>query len=666
MKVNYNWLSLWVDINLSPDQLANLLNHLGIEVENIELTSNDAIFTLDITPNRPDLLSIQGISREIAAKTDKNLKKVINYQIPEGVRQDKEIELSVTIESVPDCARYVASLIDGIEIGPSPTFISERLEKCGIRSINNVIDITNYVLLEIGQPLHAFDYDRIGNKIIVRRAKNGETIVTLEEEEKVLSNLDLVIADNRKPIAIAGVIGGESSGITEKTKTIVLESAFFKPELIRKTSRRLKLSTESSYRFERKADIGILRTASLYALHLLLKYAKGKSVCSIIDTNTNPELMREVPFSFEKTNRLLGKRVEKEEVNAIFNKLGFRSNGDDTNPKIEIPSYRRDIEIEEDLTEEIGRFIGYDNIPSRFGYSNEHPIIKEERDILPIKRIMTSLGFSEAMNIPFIEPSWVKREGENPIELKNPMWSDKNILRVTLLPGLISNVKRNLNRGEESVALFEVGKVFTREREEEEMVAGILAGNMPINWYESQRPADFYDIKGTIEVLLKELNIGGYQFSECKDPFYITERALSLNLDKSTIGCFGLLCQDICKADIFGFEFNLHKLLSSPKGKIQYLRTYRFPPIKRDLSIVVDEKTPYDRVKNIINSIITHDVKIELIDVYKDPKIGNNKKSLTIRLELYHPAKTLTEEEIKKDMENVIKGLSKLGADLRK
>ncbi|GAH58950.1 unnamed protein product, partial [marine sediment metagenome] len=287
--------------------------------------------------------------------------------------------------------------------------------------------------------------------------------------------------------------------------TIVLESAFFKPELIRKTSRRLKLSTESSYRFERTADIGILKTSTAYTLHLLKKYTNGKLVGSIIDTNPNPESRGEVSFSYEKANRLLGKTVEKEKVNKIFRKLGFQKKGNGNNPLIVIPSYRRDIEIEEDLSEEIGRFIGFENIQPKFGYRNKNPIFLEGKEISKIKKIMPFLGFFEAMNIPFIEQSWSKIQGENPIVLKNPMWSEKNILRTTLLPGLISSVKRNLNKGEEIVALFEVGRIFTKDKGEEETLAAVVAGNKPINWYEEQNPVDFYDIKGAVEVLLNKL-----------------------------------------------------------------------------------------------------------------------------------------------------------------
>jgi len=666
MRVNYNWLTEWVDIDLEPHDLADMLDHLGIEVEELDITANDAIFTLEITPNRPDLISVQGLAREIAAKTDKKLKKVIDYQIPEEHAQNKEFALAVTTESKEDCARYIASIIHEIEIRPSPPIISERLEKCGIRSINNIIDITNYVLLEVGHPLHAFDYNKIGKEIIVRRAKNGETIKTLEGEEKELTNLDIVIADNKKPIAIAGVIGGEESGVSETSRTIVLESAYFNPTLVRYTSKRLKLSTESSYRFERKADIGMLKNASAYAIYLLKEYANGKLVGKVIDTNPSPYIHKEVSFSYEKVNRLLGKDVKKEEVDRIFNKLSLQKRGNDNHPKILIPSFRRDIEIMEDLAEEIGRFIGYDNIEATFGYRSENPISLEGKEILAVKKIMPSLGFYEAMNIPFIECSWAEIQDKNPIELKNPLWSDKSILRTTLLPSLISSIKRNLNSGEERVAIFEVGRIFTLDDGEEEMIAATLAGEIPPNWYEEKHPIDFYDLKGIVVTLLEKLNIQEYKFSGCKDSLFKEERALSLLINTETIGCFGLLSQDVCKVDIYGVEFNLQKLLSGSTKRIKFGGTYRYPPVKRDLSIVIDEGKPYEDFKNAIKDAVVNDVQIELIDIYKNSSVGKNKKSLTFRLELYHPEKTLTDEEIEKDMENVIKKLSKLGAHLRK
>jgi phenylalanyl-tRNA synthetase beta chain len=273
MIVNYNWLSEWVDIKYSAEELAEVLARIGIEVEEVEKISGDTILKIDITPNRGDLLSVIGLAREIAAKTGKKLKKRIEYKFPK-VNTDKKI--NVTVESKEDCPRYTASPLNNIKISSSPSFITERLEKCGIRPLNNVIDITNYVLLETGQPLHAFDFDKIRGGIIVRRAKNGENIVTLEETDKKLSKEDLIIADANAPIAIAGIMGGFESGITEDTEKIVLESAFFKPSLIRESSRRLKISTESSYRFERTADMYMVGYAACYAIQLLEKYPNGK------------------------------------------------------------------------------------------------------------------------------------------------------------------------------------------------------------------------------------------------------------------------------------------------------------------------------------------------------------------------------------------------------
>lgn len=651
---------------MSPEDLASLLCNLGIEVEEIELISSDAIFNLDINPNRPDLLCIQGIAREVAVRTKKELKKTIDFSITEEKESYSQPELRITIESKDDCPRYVASVIGNLKVGPSPLFISERLEKCGIRSINNVVDITNYVLLEIGQPLHAFDYEKVGNEIIIRRAKNGETISTLEEEEKRLSDLDLIIANKSKPIAIAGIMGGELSGINESTNTIVLESAFFKPPLIRKTSRRLNLSTESSYRFERTADIGIQKTASLYAVHLLKKYASGKMINSIIDTNPNPPLSRKVPFSWKRASALIGTPINHKVVLEIFHRLGFQEKGNNDDLTIVTPSFRRDIQIEEDLVEEIARFIGYNNITTRFEYQTGTSVYFEGKEILQIKRLMASLGFYEALNIPFIESSWAENHRDNPIELKNPMWSDKNLLRTTLLPGLISNIERNLNRGINQVSVFEIGRVFNKVKDEEEMIAATMAGNIPQIWYEEERSIDFYDMKGIVEILLKELHISDFDFSNCRDPFYKKERALALIINNQPAGCFGLLAFNPCKEDIYGFEFKLEQLFLASDKSIQLKKMYRFPPVKRDLSIVLNKETPYERIKDLIKSINNLDIQVNLIDVYKDSSIGKDKKSLTIRLELYHPEKTLTEEEIEKDIENIINRLSKVGAHLRK
>ncbi len=664
MRVNYNWLSEWVDIKFSPYELADRLDHLGIEVEEVEITSDDAIFELNIMPNRPDLLSVWGLSREIAAKIGRNLKKKIDYSLPD-LNQKDALNLTVTIESEEDCPRYIASVIDNIEVGLSPAFISERLTKCGIRTLNNIVDVTNYVLLETGHPLHAFDYDSISGGIIVRRAKNSEIIITLEGEKKELSNEDLVIADNKGPIAIAGVMGGESSGIKDKTTRIVLESAFFKPSLIRRTSRRLKLSTESSYRFERTADIEMLPTASAYTLHLLGKSATKRTARKVIDTNPTPQVKKEVEFSYKNANKLLGKNLKREEVDRIFEKLGFERRETDGSPRILVPSYRRDIKIEEDLTEEIGRFIGYNNIPRRFTYTNEKPINLENKDIIKIKKIMASLGLSEAINIPFIEPFWAEIHKDEPVELKNPMWSDRSILRNTLLPGLIRSVERNLNKGEELVQLFEVGRVFRQGKDEEEMLGAVITGNMPVKWHQEGRPVDFYDIKGIVEAMLEKLNIKDYKFAESEESFYRKERTQCLVIDGTVPGCFGLIAQDSCKADIYGCEFKVKYLLGALKRGSHFSRTSKFPPIKRDLSFIIEGKTPYEKIKNIIQESLTHDVRIELMDEYIARRIGKDKKSLTVRLEFSHPEKTLTDNEIEGDIKTAIDKLKSFGASLR-
>ena len=662
MIVNYNWLSEWVDIKYSAEELAEVLARIGIEVEEVEKTYKDTILKIDITPNRGDLLSVIGLAREIAAKTGKKLKKRIEYKFPK-VNTDKKI--NVTVESKEDCPRYTASPLNNIKISGSPGFITERLEKCGIRPLNNVIDITNYVLLETGQPLHAFDFDKIRGGIIVRRAKNGENIVTLEETDKKLSKEDLIIADNNEPIAIAGIMGGFESGITEDTEKIVLESAFFKPSLIRESSRRLKISTESSYRFERTADMYMVGYAACYAIQLLEKYANGKVMGKIIDTNPNPKSSKKILFSNSKVNDLLGMTIEKKKSISILENLGFTvssKTGDKT--EVSIPSHRNDLKIEEDIIEEIGRFAGYGNIPLRFRYSNYKPVWVENKEIIGIKKIMVRLGFWEAINIPFIEPYWSSREKTEVIYLENPMWSEKGILRNSLIPGLLENVKRNLNRGEEIVRIFETGRVFTKGKEEEENVGGVIGGYTLKNWYENDREVDFYDIKGVVEAFLEEINILDYSFRECKNPMYLEERALSVALGGKVCGTFGLVKQDVCKGNVFGFEFGIKKLISSKTEK-RFKKASVFPPLKRDISIIIEKNAPFEEIQTLLDHSTKQKARIKLIDVYHANKIGKNKKSMTIRLEFYNPKKTLTDDEIEGDIKLITKKLESLGAVLR-
>jgi phenylalanyl-tRNA synthetase beta chain len=662
MIVNYNWLSEWVNIKTPPDKLSDFLAKIGIEVEEIEEISGDTIYKIDITPNRGDLLSVIGIAREIAAKTGKKLKKTINYKFPEETKENK---IDVKIESEEDCPRYTASPLDNIQVSDSPSFITERLKKCGIRPLNNVIDITNYVLLETGQPLHAFDFDKLKDGITVRRAKKREKIITLEEEEKELSKEDLIIADGNGPIALAGIMGGLKSGITDDTKRIILESAFFKPSLIREASRKLKISTESSYRFERTVDMYMVGYAAYYAIQLFKKYAKGNIMGNIVDTNPNPTLAKKIPFSYSKIDSLLGMKVEKEKSVKILESLGFKVNSEDKD-KAEalIPSHRNDLEIEEDLIEEIGRFTGYENIPLKFKYANYTPVRTENKEIVEIKKIMVRMGFWEAINIPFIESEWASKKNVDAIYLENPMWSDKEILRNTLIPGLLENVKRNLNRGEEIVKIFEVGRIFSKDKEEEENIGGVIAGKISKKWYEKEREVDFYDIKGIIETLLEDIKIKDYSLKDCTDPLFIKERSSSINLGGELCGTFGMINQEICKNDVFGFEISLKKLLKYKKED-RFKKVSIFPPLKRDISIIVDEKTPFEEIETLLDNSARQNARIKLIDVYSAKKFGKDKKSLTIRLEFYNPNKTLTDDETKDDIKEITTKLKSIGATLR-
>jgi phenylalanyl-tRNA synthetase beta chain len=662
MIVNYNWLSEWVDIKYSAEELAEVLARIGIEVEEVEKTTGDTILKIDITPNRGDLLSVIGLAREIAAKTGKELKKCVDYKFPK-VNTDKKT--NVTVESKEDCPRYTASPLNNIKISSSPNFITERLEKCGIRPLNNVVDITNYVLLETGQPLHAFDFDKIRGGIIVRRAKNGENIVTLEETKKKLSKEDLIIADANGPIAIAGIMGGLESGITEDTKKIILESAFFKPSLIRESSRRLKISTESSYRFERTADMYMVGYAACYAIQLLEKYANGKIMGKIVDTNPNPTLSKKISFSFSKVNDLLGMTIEKKKSINILENLGLKvSNKTGDKTEVSIPSHRNDLKIEEDLIEEVGRFAGYDNIPLRFRYSNYKTVWVENKEIVEVKKIMVRLGFWEAINIPFIEPYWSSQEKTEAIYLANPMWSEKGILRNSLIPGLLENVKRNLNRGEEIVQIFEVGRVFTKGKEEEENVGGVIGGYTLKNWYENDREVDFYDIKGVVEAFLEEIKILDYSFKDCKNSLFVKERALSVSSGEKVCGTFGLINQEVCKSNVFGFEFGLKELLNSKKEK-RFKKASVFPPLKRDISIIIEKNAPFEKIRTLLDHSTKQKARIKLIDVYHANKIGKDKKSMTIRLEFYNPEKTLKDDEIESDIKLMTKKLESIGAVLR-
>lgn len=614
---------------------------IGSKLREIE-AFNDFILDISITPNRADCLSILGIAREISIYYNKPLK------IKECKTIKEDNNFNVTLDK--DCPSYIASNIS-VNIEPSCFDIRLKLIKSGLRPINNVVDITNYCMLELGQPMHAFDKDKIGTQIIVRNAYKKERIVALNDNEYELED-DLVIADEKQPIAIAGIMGGKYSQIDENTKHIILESAYFVPDRIRKTSRKLKLSSESSYRFERGVDPNLNEYATYYAIELLKQHANADIIG--ITKNISKKERKEVEFSVDEINEFLGSNYEK----AKFYQLGFDIK--EAPPKLIalIPTYRFDIENMEDIAEEVARINGYDKLPSTSPCINlNFNPNKDKQD--SIRGVLKLSGLNEVINYSFVNSAMLAKLGKNDniLYLKNPLTKEQDCMRNTLFLGLMENLAFNLNHNIKSIAMFEIGKIFDLNSEYNAL--GIMMyGFRPIKWYEQKTVFDFYDLKGAFENVfgLFECNI---EFKNEESCLLHPKKSLKVYNNGQYIGFIGQIHPNIY--DIFDIKFLKTNILygeilidSFNEYKNFHFRPLpKFPIVVRDLNIVVDKNEIVSDIKKTI-SLFDFVYKVNLIDVYN---IGT-KKSLNFRIELYSPSKTLADTDIEKLINEIFSTLS--------
>ena len=694
MNISYNWLKDLVDINLSPQETAQKLTSAGLAVEGIDEFENDFVFDIDLTSNRSDCLSHLGVARELA--TIENSKLLIAKD--KGQRTKDESQNLVAIEDTDLCHRFTARIIRNIKIAPSPEWLVKRLEAVGERSINNVADITNYVMHELGSPMHSFDFNKLaGNQIIVRCAKPGETIKTLDEVERKLAETMLVICDAEKPVAVGGVMGGFDSSITDETTDVLLEVAYFKRENIRQTSRNLKLSTEASHRFERGTDIENLIRASNRATELICELAGGTAdeFVDVYPTKFTPKEIESKDIQFA-VKRLTGLNVESAEILRILDALGIKSKDQSKiqNPKSKIfvsPSWRHDIAIEEDLVEEVARIVGYDSIgeelPPAFGageYQQCEPRKKELRNTLK------NLGFDEAISYSFIDakndekfeliPNLVHENlDEKYVSLQDSIIEGAVRMRPSLLSGLLDAVRTNFNHQQRNLKLFELGKVFSasnKENEtpnERELFALVLTGNeisqnraMPI------REFNFYDAKGAFESAIEAINIPSLEFTAKEIKHLRHGQAAEISLNGNAVGTIGRLNDEISsgykfRQPIFVAEVDLNALFQSNEQNVLYHPLPVFPSIQRDISLLVKRTVSLSEIKQTIeNEGFELLRKVEYVDVYEGKGVTDDSRSVTIRFEYRSNDKTLQEEEIETIHTLILKILSeKLDAKQR-
>jgi len=669
MKFTFNWLKDFVEIKISPEALADKLTQAGLEVTSLEKKNSDWVFEIEVTSNRPDLLSVLGIAREVSAITGQKLiaDRIERLAYSKNFLSNKKFKIN--IESKKDCPLYTAKIIYGVKVGPSEDWLKERLELVGCRSVNNIVDITNYVLFTLGQPLHAFDLDKLkGDSISVRRAEENEVITTLDGETFNLNKDILVIADSQRPIAIAGIMGGKDTEVDIDTKNILLESAKFNPLLIRRMRQKLGLTSESQYRFERDVDINNVSFASDYAVNLIKKLSKGTLILSKT-TPYKPIREKTVILNPERTSEILGVSIDKDKIKKILSSLGFKIKQSRRNKlKVEVPSFRKDIKEEIDLVEEIARIWGYDRFPSTLPYIMPSSSANLERKIISkIKDILINQGFSETINyslISFKTLENLKIEKEKIILLENPLSTEQEVLRPLLLPGLLSSLSRNI-RYQEGSCLFEIGKVFTNLKEVNFL--GIALCGKKVFFKDSGKIEDNFTIlhlKGVLELILKDMGIKNFDFI-LESKSYL-EYSFGIAVKEEKLGYLGKLegevadYFDINKKDVFVAELNLDALLNFVDLNKSYKPLPIYPVVRRDISLVIKEEI---LLKDILKSIELAGFKllkeIKVIDFYKGIPIPSGFKGITLSCFYYSDTHTLTDEEVNSEHNSLCNLLKK-------
>ena len=628
------------------------------------LEIDDVVFELEITPNRPDCLSHIGIARELAAYYNKKV-MYPNVKINKEYAEKTSDNITINIEDENLSKRYVSRILKDVTVKESPKWLKDKIEAVGLKSINNIVDVSNFILMEMNQPNHIFDLDKIeGKEIFVKTAGNEEIFVTLDEQERKLAKEDIVITDSKKTIALGGVMGGLNSEITSETKNILIEVAHFNPQNIRKTSRRLNLSSDASYRFERGIEreniINVINRLS----NLIQEVAGGEILEGVVDVFLDSVQRNTSELSFERLNRFVGKDIPKEEVIKILSNLEIEiiDNGDTL--KLTPPLYREDLELEQDYYEEIIRMYGFNNIENKLPKVeiNEKTVVDTTKLIDKIKLISSSAGLKEVINYSFIPKDAVDKmkftrvNKENLINVLKPITEDFVTLRPTLLYSLLKNAKDNLNRNISNIRFFEVSRTFEKEEElaKEEVKLGIiLAGeNNKTVWNSKPVPYDFYDLKGVVEKIFLKLKFKNYLLKRSTNTEFHPGRSVDVFVGKEFIGSFGEIHPDVLenfdlgKKTVLVGEFNID-LIEKYIGKtISYKGIVKYPSVPRDLALVMNEEVLVGDVLKTIEKIDKKIEKVELFDIYRGLGVMPGKKSVAISIVLRDKSKTLEEKEI--------------------
>jgi phenylalanyl-tRNA synthetase beta chain len=673
MRLLLSWLRDFVDVKASADDIAETLGLRGFEVASVErLGADDGVIDFDVTANRPDALSVVGLAREVATAYDLPLTPP---SPPQRTTADSP-HVTVTILDGERCPRYAAAVAD-VTSTQSPERMTDRLEAAGVRALSPLVDVTNYVLMELGQPLHAFDLDKLEDRSIrVRRAADGESLVTLDGVNRKLDPEMLVIADARRPQAVAGVMGGLDAEVSGATQRTVLESAYFKPASVRRTSKRLGLKTEASFRFERGADVAVPVRALERALQLIEEIGAGRQLGPIVDRYPQPRAFRRVMLRRDRLAAVLGMPVPDREVERILRALGLEAASVVDGWQTVVPTFRVDLEREVDLIEEVGRHYGFDRLTPVFPPVTEPappPDAKVVRDRW-VRRRLTAIGLNEAVTFGVIEARAAQAfvsgsQQASLVSVANPLSGKFDTLRPSLVPGLIDAVAHNRRHGRRDVALFEIGARFTASDGETQAVGIAWTGaRTPKHWTGASRDVDFFDVKGAVEVLADGTG-PSLRFAPVDLPFLVPGQAAAVTAGDVSLGIAGRVAPEVAEARgaprhdaIYVAELDLDRMWTLRHAPADIVRPLpRFPSVVRDLSIVVGDALPAEIIRGTIQAASRSGraplVDLRFFDRYKGQGLADDAVSLSVRLTFQAPDRTLTDAEVQESFDAIVSAL---------
>ena len=698
MLIQLDWLKGYVEFDIPAEELAEILSMGGLEVEALEWVdlpdgTKTQVMEVNVTPNRGYCLSYRGVAREVAALLGKDWRFNSPEQELEKAWGSIPVEQKLSVENQEDglCPRYSAMVIENVTPGPSPKWLADRLLSMGLRPINNIVDVTNYVMFEYGQPLHAFDRDLLaGFKIVVRRAKKKEPFASLDGSNLVLGEDALVIADTEKPVALAGIMGGTNSEVSNSTRNLVIESAFFDPATVRKGSKKYSIRTDSSFRFERTVDIETVITAQSRAALLIQKIAGGDICRGRIDVYPNPEPLPPIDLRISRVNKILGSNLSGKRIGEYLGRLGIGSEAAETGEtiKLKIPEFRPTLTREIDVIEEIARLHGFGNVEVLHPAAEiiPVPVSKRRNSVKTVKDTLCHLGYAEAINYSFgsSDKAAIFQEAFGPsgegttIDLSNPLSNDWSTMRTSLIPGLLNNASVNLSRGQKPVKIFELGDIYFRSEDdkhpvEKTSISALATGPYEYSvWKEPSKDYDFFDLKGALETVMSQLKLA-MEFRSAKNFFLTPGKSVDCLIAGEKVGFLGEVSKTILadwnfnRPVVYVFEIDFGKVVERLPGRPRFTPIPKFPETYRDISLLVDEEVPSKEIHDLIQETSGPLIRrVDLYDYFEGKKIEKGKKSLTFSLSFQSAEKTLTDEEVNPVFDKIVQTLSeKLGARLR-